>query len=30
MDGIPRERRRMPREFLDLRVDPSIGDSGEK
>jgi len=27
---IPRGRERRPREFLNLRVDPSIGDLGEK
>jgi len=28
--GIPRGRGERLREFLDLRVDPSIGDLGEK
>jgi len=30
MGEIPRGKRRRPREFLNLRVDPSIGDSSEK
>jgi len=30
MGGILRGRGRRPREFLDLGVDSSIGDSGEK
>jgi len=30
MGGIPRGRRRRPREFLGIGVDPSIGDSREK
>ena len=29
MGGIPRGRGRRPQEFLDLDVDPSIGDPGE-
>jgi len=30
MSGILEGRWRRPREFLDLQVDPSIGDSSEK
>ena len=30
MDEISRRRGRRPREFIDLRVDPLIGNSGEK
>jgi len=30
IDGITRRRGRRLREFLNLGVDPSIGDSGEK